>query len=179
VKVSATPLEGVLLIETRVFPDARGWFTETYQRDRYAQHGIPDLVQDNASSSTRGVLRGMHYQLKQPQGKLVQVISGEVFDVAVDIRPSSSTFKKWFGVRLSGENYNQLWVPPGFAHGFLTLSDTAVMTYKCSALYDPTERYAIRWNDPAIGIEWPLEGAPILSAGDADAPLIAEATLPA
>lgn len=167
------------MIEPRVFPDARGWFTETYHRERYAQHGVPDLVQDNVSSSVRGVLRGLHYQLKQPQGKLVQTIAGEVFDVAVDIRPGSPTFKKWFGVRLSGENHRQLWIPPGFAHGFYALTDTAVMAYKCSALYDPTERYAIRWNDPAIGIEWPLDGSPMLSPGDAEAPLIAEAALPA
>lgn len=164
--VEETPLPGLLVIEPRVFRDDRGFFWETHHARRYAEAGIADpFIQDNASRSARGTLRGLHYQLKRPQGKLVWVVRGEVFDVAVDIRKSSPTFGKWFGLRLSGEEPTQLYIPPGFAHGFCVLSESADFAYKCTNLYAPDDERGIRWNDPDIGIEWPL-AQPLLSDKD-------------
>jgi dTDP-4-dehydrorhamnose 3,5-epimerase len=155
-KVIETALPGVLIIEPQVHGDARGFFVETWHAQRYAEHGLPErFVQDNHSRSSRGVLRGLHYQLQQPQGKLVRVTQGEVFDVAVDIRRGSPTFGQWAGVRLSGENHRQFYVPPGFAHGFCTLSETADFLYKCTDYYHPQSERGVLWNDPDIGIEWP------------------------
>ncbi len=155
-KVIETALPGVLIIEPQVHGDARGFFVETWHARRYAEHGLPDhFVQDNHSRSSRGVLRGLHYQLQQPQGKLVRVALGEVFDVAVDIRRGSPTFGQWVGVRLSGENHRQFYVPPGFAHGFCTLSETADFLYKCTDYYHPQSEHGVLWDDPDIGIEWP------------------------
>jgi dTDP-4-dehydrorhamnose 3,5-epimerase len=155
-KVIETTLPGVLIIEPQVHGDARGFFVETWHAQRYAEHGLPErFVQDNHSRSSRGVLRGLHYQLQQPQGKLVRVALGEVFDVAVDIRRGSPSFGQWAGVRLSGENHRQFYVPPGFAHGFCTLSETADFLYKCTDYYHPQSERGVLWNDPDIGIEWP------------------------
>ncbi|GAB6058814.1 dTDP-4-dehydrorhamnose 3,5-epimerase [Desulfonatronum parangueonense] len=168
--VIETPLAGVLLITPRAFGDARGFFLETYQADRYAEAGIhAAFVQDNHSRSSRGVLRGLHYQIGRPQGKLVMVTRGAVFDVAVDIRKGSSTFGRWYGVELSDANHMQLYVPPGFAHGFCVLSETADFLYKCTEYYAPEAERAIIWNDPNIGIDWPIV-EPSLSAKDAAAP---------
>jgi dTDP-4-dehydrorhamnose 3,5-epimerase len=179
--IQTTSLPGVLLIEPKVFSDARGVFMETYQRERYAAAGICGLfVQDNLSHSTRGVLRGLHYQQHYPQGKLVSVSRGEVFDVAVDIRYGSSTFGKWFGVVLSEANYRQMYVPPGFAHGFCVLSEVADFVYKCTDFYRPGDEGGVAWNDPDIGIEWPLT-EPILSEKDQRYPRLvdlAESRLP-
>lgn len=153
-----TPLEHpeVLLLEPDVFADARGFFMETFHADKFAEQGLPTrFVQDNHSRSTRGVLRGLHYQLEHPQGKLVRVVSGEVFDVAVDIRKGSPWFGKWVGAVLSEENQQQLYVPPGFAHGFCTLSEQADFLYKCTDIYTAGDEYGIAWDDPEIGIEWP------------------------
>ncbi len=155
-KVLETALPGVLIIDPQVHGDARGFFVETYHARRYAEHGLPSqFVQDNHSRSQRGVLRGLHYQLRQAQGKLVRVVAGEVFDVAVDVRRGSPTFGQWVGVTLSGENHRQFYVPPGFAHGFCTLSESADFLYKCTDYYDPSSEQGVRWNDPDIGIEWP------------------------
>jgi dTDP-4-dehydrorhamnose 3,5-epimerase len=155
-KVIETALPGVLIIEPQVHGDVRGFFVETWHAQRYAEHGLPErFVQDNHSRSSRGVLRGLHYQLQQPQGKLVRVTQGEVFDVAVDIRRGSPSFGQWAGVRLSGENHRQFYVPPGFAHGFCTLSETADFLYKCTDYYHPQSEHGVLWNDPDIGIEWP------------------------
>jgi dTDP-4-dehydrorhamnose 3,5-epimerase len=154
----ATPLDHpeVLLIEPDVFPDPRGFFMETFHAVKYAEHGLPAVfLQDNHSRSSRGVLRGLHYQLNNPQGKLVRVVSGEVFDVAVDIRRGSPWFGKWVGAILSEENHRQMYVPPGFAHGFCTLSEHADFLYKCTDLYAPGDEYGIAWDDPEIAIEWP------------------------
>ena len=171
-KFLPTDLPEVILVEPRVFPDDRGFFLETYHRQKFAEGGIPDLfVQDNHSYSVRGTLRGLHAQLRHPQGKLVRVVQGEIFDVAVDIRPGSSTAGKWVGARLSGENFHQLWVPPGFAHGFYVLSEAAHVQYKCTELYRGDDEIGIVWNDPAIGIDWPLTAEPpLLSPKDRDAP---------
>jgi len=172
VKFLPTALRDVVLVEPRVHGDERGFFLETWHRERFAQAGIDyEFVQDNHSRSVRGTLRGLHFQRAHVQGKLVRVTSGEVFDVAVDVRRSSPDFGRWAGMRLSAANRRSLWVPPGFAHGFLVLSDVADFVYKCTDYYDPESERAIRWNDPAIGIEWPLEPgvAPILSARDAAA----------
>lgn len=155
-----TPLsiEGLFLIEPKVFGDSRGYFMETYNYEDFKKAGITDIfVQDNQSSSRKGVLRGLHYQKKYPQGKLVRVIKGEVFDVAVDIRKGSATFGKWHGEILSAENNKQLYVPKGFAHGFLVLSEEAEFVYKCSDFYHPEDQDGILYNDPAIGIDWPAE----------------------
>jgi len=172
VRFLPTTLRDVVLVEPRVHGDERGFFMETWHRERFAQAGIDcQFVQDNHSRSVRGTLRGLHFQLNHVQGKLVRVTSGEVFDVAVDVRRSSPTFGHWEGVRLSAANRRSLWVPPGFAHGFLVLSDVADFVYKCTDYYDPESERAIRWDDPAIGVEWPLEPGtmPILSARDAAA----------
>ena len=172
----ATPLDHpeVLLIEPDVFPDPRGFFMETFHSIKYAEHGLPAVfLQDNHSRSSRGVLRGLHYQLKNPQGKLVRVVSGEVFDVAVDIRRGSPWFGKWVGAILSEENHRQMYVPPGFAHGFCTLSEHADFLYKCTDLYAPGDEYGIAWDDPEIAIEWP-EMDYLISDKDLANPLLIE-----
>jgi dTDP-4-dehydrorhamnose 3,5-epimerase len=166
-KVIETKIPGVLLLEPQVFGDHRGWFMESWQRDRYAELGLPTaFVQDNQAYSRKGVLRGLHVQNPHPQGKLVQVLVGEVFDVAVDIRRGSPSFGQWEGVILSGDNKRQFWVPPGFAHGYVVLSEEAIFAYKCSDLYHPKNEFSVRWDDPEIGIAWPLQGEPQLSAKD-------------
>jgi len=169
VKALPTALEGLLVIEPKVFGDERGLFYESWnRRDFNALVGRDvDFVQDNYSRSARGVLRGLHYQVKQPQGKLVRVISGEVFDVAVDLRRSSRTYGQWAGEKLTGENRRMLWIPEGFAHGFVVLSDAAEFLYKATDYYAPEHERTLLWNDPALNIAWPLEGAPILKPKDA------------
>ena len=165
-QVSKTPLEGVLLIEPKVFGDSRGYFFETYQEERYREMGIAaTFVQDNLSFSQHGVLRGLHFQNPNMQGKLVYVLQGEVFDVAVDIRRGSPTFGQWYGVYLSSENKRQLWVPAGFAHGFCVTSEQVLFAYKCTDYYNPSAEFSIQWDDPAIGIDWPVR-KPTLSQKD-------------
>ena len=165
-RITTTELEGVLIVEPKMFADARGSFCESYVKHRYQEHGILDeFIQDNHSISKKGVLRGLHYQENPEQAKLVRVTRGEVFDVAVDIRKGSPTFGKWIGVRLSGENYLQMYIPVGFAHGFCVLSDTAEFLYKCSEYYSPSGERTVLWNDPDIGIDWPIKN-PILSEKD-------------
>jgi dTDP-4-dehydrorhamnose 3,5-epimerase len=165
-------LQGPLLIEPKVFGDPRGFFLETWHRQRYRDLGIDaDFVQDNLSYSRRGILRGLHYQKPCAQGKLVMVLQGEVFDVAVDLRRSSPTFGQWHGVTLSAENKHQFYVPPGFAHGFAVISEAALFHYKCTVFYSPKDEQAIRWNDPDLKISWPI-AEPVLSAKDAQAPFI-------
>lgn len=152
----STEIPGVQIIEPTVFGDNRGYFMETYQREEFAAAGIDrEFVQDNQSKSSRGVLRGLHFQTNHTQGKLVRVVSGEVYDVAVDCRPGSKTYGKWVGVTLSAENKRMFYIPEGFAHGFLVLSDEAEFTYKCTDLYDPTAEGGIPYNDPTVGVEWP------------------------
>jgi dTDP-4-dehydrorhamnose 3,5-epimerase (EC 5.1.3.13) len=169
-EVVKTSLDGVLLVKPRVFGDQRGFFLETFRASQYFEHGISvPFVQDNHSRSRRGILRGIHFQNPCPQGKLVSVIRGKVFDVAVDIRPDSPNFGKWFGTILDDENHNQLWIPPGFGHGFCVLSSEADFVYKCTEYYRPEYDAAIRWDDPAICIEWPIEEAPSLSEKDENA----------
>lgn len=171
-----TSLPGVILIEPRVFEDDRGFFLETFQRDRYAEAGIAlDFVQDNHSYSSRGTLRGLHAQTRKPQGKLVRVVEGEVFDVAVDIRPGSPSFGRWVGMTLSAANFRQLYIPPGFAHGFCVVSNVAQFEYKCTDFYDPGGEISIRWDDPDIGIRWPIE-SPVLSPKDAEGMSLSECT---
>ena len=156
-KVIATQLPGVMIIEPRVFGDARGFFLESWNEKAFAAAGLQmKFVQDNHSLSARGTLRGLHYQLRQTQGKLVRVVAGEVFDVAVDMRRSSPTFGQWAGFTLSAENKRMLWVPEGFAHGFYVTSDRAEFLYKCTDFYDPDSEQTLLWNDPPLGIEWPL-----------------------
>lgn len=165
--VSATPLAGVLALEPRVFGDSRGFFLESYNRAELALAGIDaELVQDNHSRSERNVLRGLHYQVRQAQGKLVRVVRGEVFDVAVDLRRGSPSFGRWFGERLSEENKRILWLPPGLAHGFLVLSDSADVLYRATDYYDPSSEVCVRWDDAELAIQWPLRGEPTLSAKD-------------
>jgi len=169
-KFTPTSLPGVILIEPRVFGDERGFFMETYQARLFAEAGIPDaFVQDNHSGSRKGILRGLHYQIRQPQGKLVRVVAGEVFDAAVDLRRSSPNFGKWTGCCLSAQNRLQMWVPPGFGHGFLVVSDWAEVVYKTTDTYAPEWERSILWNDPAIGIDWPIPigESPMLSEKDA------------
>jgi dTDP-4-dehydrorhamnose 3,5-epimerase len=166
-QVHPTPLAGLLLIEPRVFADARGFFLETYQQSRFVELGLPTTwVQDNLSRSGRGTLRGLHYQRQNPQGKLVFVTRGAVFDVAVDLRRSSPTFGQWYGSELSDENHRQLYVPPGFAHGFCVLSEVADFAYKCTSGYDPKDERTLLWNDPELGVAWPAVEPRILSAKD-------------
>lgn len=173
--VIETTIPGVLILEPKVFGDERGFFMETYRANRYAELGIPvPFVQDNLSYSRRGVLRGLHVQHPHAQGKLVQVMSGEVFDVAVDIRRGSPTFGRWVGATLSGENRRQFWIPPGFAHGFLVTGDSALFIYKNTDYYSPETELGLRWDDPEIGIDWPLEGTPELSAKDSAAACLSE-----
>ena len=165
-KVRETILPGVLVLEPKVFRDDRGFFTETYSTRALAGKGIPLLfVQDNHSRSSRDVLRGLHYQLERPQGKLVHVARGRIFDVAVDIRIGSPTFARWFGIELNDENLLSLWVPPGFAHGFCVLSEFADVIYKCSSLYEASDDRGVKWDDPRIGIDWPVKN-PIVSEKD-------------
>lgn len=153
-----TPIEGLYIIEPTIFGDDRGYLMETYNHKEFEEAGLDMIfVQDNQSKSKKGVLRGLHFQRQKPQGKLVRVLRGEVFDVAVDIRKSSPTYGKWYGIILSDENKKQLYVAEGFAHGFLVLSDEAEFVYKCTNFYDPSDEDGIRWDDPAIGIEWPIE----------------------
>jgi dTDP-4-dehydrorhamnose 3,5-epimerase len=168
-KVSPTAIPDVLLIEPRVHGDARGFFLETWRASRYAQAGLPvEFVQDNHSRSVEGTLRGLHYQIEQAQGKLVYAVTGAIYDVAVDLRRSSATFGRWVGTVLSDENHYQLWVPPGFAHGFYVLSVSADVTYKCTAAYAGQHERCVRWDDPDIGVEWPLRNgrSPLLSPKD-------------
>lgn len=165
--VIAVELQGLLIIEPKVFGDARGFFMETWNRNRYREAGLTaDFVQDNLSFSRRGALRGLHFQNPVPQGKLVSVLQGEVFDVAVDLRRSSPTFGKWHGLTLSGENKRQFFVPAGFGHGFAVMSETALFHYKCTEIYAPGNELTIRWDDPDLGIKWPLQD-PTLSEKDA------------
>ncbi|MBA3929816.1 MAG: dTDP-4-dehydrorhamnose 3,5-epimerase [Xanthomonas sp.] len=173
-KVIETKLPGCVVIEPAVFGDERGFFFETWNADRFGQHGLPTkFVQSNVSSSSRGVLRGLHYQWPNPQGKLVSVLEGEVYDVAVDIRRGSPTFGGWEAVILSAENKRQLWIPEGFAHGFAVLSERAIFSYLCTAQYDKAADAGVRWDDPSIGIDWPVT-APLLSGKDEAAPLLAD-----
>jgi dTDP-4-dehydrorhamnose 3,5-epimerase len=178
-KITPTALPEVLIVEPRVFGDARGFFTESWNEQRFneATGSTLRFVQDNHSRSARGVLRGLHYQLPpHAQGKLVRCVAGAVFDVAVDLRKSSPNFGKWVGVELTADNHRQLWIPPGFAHGFLVLSETADFLYKTTDYYAPQTEGCVRWDDPAIGIEWPDTGiAPLLADKDAQAPLLAQA----
>ena len=169
-KFIATPLQGVYLLEPQVFGDARGFFLETWNSSTFRDAGLDiDFVQDNHSRSASGILRGLHFQTEHPQGKLVRVTSGEVFDVAVDLRRSSPTVGHWYGVNLSATNHRMLWVPPGFAHGFYVLSEYADFLYKCTDIYHPASEKTLAWDDPAVGITWPLlaGSAPQLSAKDA------------
>ncbi|HNX33478.1 MAG TPA: dTDP-4-dehydrorhamnose 3,5-epimerase [Kiritimatiellia bacterium] len=172
VKFEQTELEGVTLCIPQVFCDARGFFLETYHAAKYMEGGVRAVfVQDNRSCSTRGVLRGLHYQLHKPQAKLVTCIRGEIYDVAVDIRRGSPTFGKWSAAVLSETNHHQLFIPGGFAHGFCVLSETAEIMYKCSEFYDPRDDRGVRWNDPSFGIGWPV-AEPVLSAKDAVLPFL-------
>ena len=167
-----TELPGVILIEPQVFRDERGFFLETYHAAKFAQAGLDvTFVQDNHSRSVQGTLRGLHAQWRRPQGKLVRVIAGEIFDVVVDIRLDSPTFGRWLGVRLSAENFRQLYVPQGFVHGFCVVSDMAEVLYKCTALYDPGDEIGVIWNDPEIGIDWGIE-SPLLSEKDRRLPTL-------
>lgn len=164
-----TPIEGLYIIETGFFGDNRGYFMETYNYDDFKKAGLDMIfVQDNQSMSKKGVLRGLHFQRTYPQGKLVRVLRGEVFDVAVDIRKDSKTYGKWYGVLLSEENKKQFYIPEGFAHGFLVLSETAEFAYKCTDFYHPEDQEGILWNDPDIGIEWPLDGINEVILSDKD-----------
>lgn len=174
-KFIQTALPGVSLIEPQVFRDARGFFLESYQREKYADGGIAaTFVQDNHSRSAQHTLRGLHAQLRRPQGKLIRVIEGEIFDVAVDVRRGSPTFGQWVGELLSAENFRQIYVPPGFVHGFCVTSAVAQVEYKCTEYYDPASEITVQWNEPAIGIEWPLQAAPLLSPKDQAGKTLAE-----
>jgi dTDP-4-dehydrorhamnose 3,5-epimerase len=176
-KVIPTAIDGLLVIEPTVFGDDRGFFYESYNQRRFQElTGVrADFVQDNHSRSARNVLRGLHYQIQQAQGKLVRVTLGSVYDVAVDLRKSSPTFGQSYGIELSAENKRQFWIPPGFAHGFLVTSEHAEFLYKTTDYYAPEHERAILWNDPALGIEWPLDGEPLLSGKDQKALLLAAA----
>ena len=176
-KVTPTSIPSVLLIEPRVFGDTRGFFFESFnQRAFNLATGLDvNFVQDNHSRSSKGVLRGLHYQIQQPQGKLIRVVRGSVFDVTVDLRKSSPTFGQWVGVELAEDNHRQLWIPPGFAHGFYVLSDSADFLYKTTDYYAPEFECSLIWNDPTIGIEWPLNTQPIISTKDAQGKKLADA----
>jgi len=179
ITVTATALPEVKIIEPKVFGDARGFFYESFNGREFAElveAGV-EFVQDNHSRSAKGVLRGLHYQIQHAQGKLVRVVEGEVFDVAVDIRRSSPNFGKWVGVHLSAENNRQLWVPPGFAHGFVVISESAQFLYKTTDYWFPEHERSIVWNDPEIGIEWPIDFEPLLAAKDAAASRLSEAAV--
>ena len=172
-RVSKTPIDGLLIIEPKIFVDPRGMFYEVYSESRYEEHGIPCFIQDNHSISKKGVLRGLHYQVNPGQGKLVRVTRGEIFDVAVDIRKQSPTYGKWWGLSLSETNKFQLYIPVGFAHGFCVLSESAEVLYKCSDYYSPENERGILWDDPDLAIDWPVKD-PILSEKDAVYPLFSE-----
>ena len=178
--VTPTAVEGVLIMAPRVYEDARGHFFESFNQRAFeaAVGGPVTFVQDNHSLSRKNVLRGLHYQVDHPQGKLVRVVQGAVFDVAVDIRPGSATFGRWVGVELSAENRRQLWVPPGLAHGFLVLSETAEFLYKTTDYYAPACERCIAWNDPTLAIDWPLDGPPVLSAKDSQGRSFVESAAP-
>ena len=175
-KVIETAIPDLLILEPKVFGDARGFFMESFNARRFQEAtGLNvDFVQDNHSRSAKGVLRGLHYQIQQAQGKLVRVVRGSVFDVAVDLRRNSPTFGQWVGVTLSEENNRQFWIPPGFAHGFLVTSDSADFLYKTTDYYAPEHERSLAWNDPDVGVEWPLDGAPLLSAKDLAGKRLAE-----
>jgi len=175
--VTPTEIPDVLILEPKVFGDARGFFFESFNARDFAQATDlnVDFVQDNHSKSARGVLRGLHYQIQHPQGKLVRVVQGEVFDVAVDLRKSSATFGRWVGVHLSADNHRQLWVPPGFAHGFVVTSESAEFLYKTTDYWYPEHERSLLWSDPTVAIQWPLDSAPLLAAKDAAGRLLAEA----
>lgn len=174
--VTKTAIPDVLILEPKVFGDARGFFYESFNARDFAQAtGLEvSFVQDNHSKSAKGVLRGLHYQIQHAQGKLVRVVQGEVFDVAVDLRRASPTFGQWVGVHLSADNHRQLWVPPGFAHGFVVLSESAEFLYKTTDYWYPEHERSLLWNDPAVGIKWPVDGQPLLAAKDAEGKLLAE-----
>ena len=179
IQVTSMSLDGIKLIEPKVFGDARGFFFESFNAREFTeqvQDGVT-FVQDNHSRSAKGVLRGLHYQIQHAQGKLVRVTEGEVFDVAVDLRRSSPTFGKWEGITLSAENHRQLWIPPGFAHGFVVLSESAQFLYKTTDYWYPEFERCLLWNDPSVGIEWPIGFEPILAAKDAAGRLLADADL--
>lgn len=170
-----TDLPGVLVIEPDVYRDERGYFLESYQREKYRAGGVAaPFVQDNHTKSVYGTIRGLHLQLREPQGKLIRVIEGEVFDVAVDVRLGSPTFGRWVGVALSAETFRQCYVPPGCAHGFCVVSPTAQVEYKCTAVYDPASEIGIAWNDPTLAIRWPIATEPLLSSRDRHQPLLSE-----
>jgi dTDP-4-dehydrorhamnose 3,5-epimerase len=176
VRVVPTAIPGVVIIEPKVHQDGRGFFLETYHAERYREYGIArPFVQDNHSRSVGGTLRGLHLQLRHPQGKLIRVIEGEIFDVAVDVRRNSPMFGRWVGVKLTAESFQQFYVPPGFAHGFAVVSPIAQVEYKCTDIYDPASEVGIAWNDPALGIAWPVTD-PTLSARDARHPSLASLT---
>jgi dTDP-4-dehydrorhamnose 3,5-epimerase len=173
-EVTEARIPGVLLIQPRIFADSRGHFLETYQSERYLENGLPSVfVQDNVSYSTRNVLRGMHYQSGRPQGKLVMALRGEILDVVIDIRKGSPTFGEWLGVTLSSDNYRQVYIPEGFAHGFCVTSETAMVLYKCTDYYSPSDERGIRWDDPVLKIDWPVSN-PILSGKDMGYPSLEE-----
>ena len=173
-KVEKTKLDGVLILTPKTFADNRGFFLESFNKEKYEKVGINfDFVQDNHSRSSKGVLRGLHFQRNKPQGKLVRVVKGKVFDVAVDLRQDSPTFGQWESIILTEKNKLQFWVPPGFAHGFVVLSDTADFEYKCTDYYDPSDEGSLFWNDPDLNIPWPINN-PKLSEKDANAPLLAD-----
>jgi dTDP-4-dehydrorhamnose 3,5-epimerase len=175
-KVTQTPLAGLLLLEPKVFGDARGFFLESYNEKLFSELGISaHFVQDNHSYSAQNVLRGLHYQIKHPQGKLIRVVSGEIFDVAVDMRHSSPTFGNWHGEALSGENKRLFWIPPGFAHGFLVRSESAHVLYKATDFYHPEHERTLAWDDQKVNVQWDLRGQPIISAKDGLGKLIGEA----
>ena len=178
-KIIASNIPDILVFEPTVYSDGRGYFMETWRQSVFDAQGIDaGFVQDNQSNSNRGTLRGLHYQLNRPQGKLARVVSGEVFDVAVDLRKSSAYFGQWIGVVLSAENRKQLWVPPGFAHGFYVLSESAELLYKCTEYYHPQDDHCLLWNDEAVAIDWPLlSSSPILSDKDRNARRLADAAV--
>lgn len=166
-RVEELPIKGVLKLTPKVYKDNRGLFLETWQKTRYQEYGVPtEFVQDNLSISSKNVLRGLHFQKEHPQGKLITLLKGKIFDVVVDIRKDSSTFGQWAGTYLSSDNFEQLWIPPGLAHGFLVCSDEVLFNYKCTEYYYPKDEKTILWKDPTLGIEWPLSASPILSAKD-------------
>ena len=175
-KIITTSIDGILIIEPKAFTDKRGFFMETYNQRKYIESGIDSIfVQDNLSYSLKGTVRGLHFQIENPQAKLVHVITGEIFDVAVDIRPGSATFGQWTGIHLSDKNRRQLYIPEGFAHGFCVLSDAAHFSYKCSDFYAPEDEGGIIWSDPDIGIRWPVEN-PIISEKDQQYPKLSDLT---
>ncbi len=178
-EVIATELPGVLRLRPRIFSDDRGWFAEVWNEASFQQSGLPGgFVQDNQSRSYKNVLRGLHFQLQYPQGKLVRAVAGRIFDVAVDIRRSSADFGRWVGVELDAETPEMLWIPPGFAHGFLVLSESADVLYKTTDFYSAPSERTVHWNDPTLGISWPLSGEPIVSAKDAMGTALEQTELP-